>query len=145
MGIRLPGRDRIPTTRSATSRGNSATSPGSPTTPAKKTHPVGQKKPNPWGLFDMHGNVAEWCQDVYDPSYYKTSPEKNPRGPDEGKRIRPPRRLMEIRRRRLAVGLPDRREPRLLRRLPGPRRHRLPLRRASRRPRKMQDEADVRA
>ena len=51
---------------------------------AKKTHPVGRKKPNSGGLFDMHGNVAEWCHDVYDPSYYKTSPEKNPRGPDSG-------------------------------------------------------------
>jgi formylglycine-generating enzyme required for sulfatase activity len=51
---------------------------------AQKTHPVGQKRPNPRGLFDMHGNVAEWCQDVYDPGYYRASPEKNPCGPAEG-------------------------------------------------------------
>jgi formylglycine-generating enzyme required for sulfatase activity len=52
---------------------------------AKKTHPVAKKKPNAWGLFDLHGNVAEWCNDVYDKGYYRTSPEKNPRGPAEGK------------------------------------------------------------
>jgi formylglycine-generating enzyme required for sulfatase activity len=52
---------------------------------AKKTHPVGQKKPNPWGLYDMHGNVAEWCNDTYDKGYYSSSPDKNPRGPAEGK------------------------------------------------------------
>jgi formylglycine-generating enzyme required for sulfatase activity len=46
-----------------------------------RTHPVGQKKPNRWGIYDMYGNVSEWCEDVYSATYYKNSPAKDPTGP----------------------------------------------------------------
>lgn len=50
-----------------------------------KTHPVCQKKPNELGIYDMSGNVREWCLDRYKKKYYKTSPKKNPQGPLKGR------------------------------------------------------------
>jgi formylglycine-generating enzyme required for sulfatase activity len=47
-------------------------------------HAVAQKRPNPYGLFDMLGNASEWVRDWYDPHYYQNSPTQDPAGPPTG-------------------------------------------------------------
>src|SRR5205807_669531 len=51
----------------------------------QRTCKVGSYKPNAWGLFDMHGNVYEWCSDWYAADYYGNSLARDPQGPSQGK------------------------------------------------------------
>ncbi|MDR1166004.1 MAG: formylglycine-generating enzyme family protein [Deltaproteobacteria bacterium] len=50
----------------------------------EETHPVGEKAPNPWGLYDILGNVWEWTGDWYDEDYYQKGPSRDPQGPASG-------------------------------------------------------------
>ena len=49
-----------------------------------KTHPIGQKAPNIYGVYDMSGNIWEWVSDWYASDYYQNSPHRNPQGPEAG-------------------------------------------------------------
>jgi len=49
-----------------------------------RPHPVGQKQPNCWGLYDVLGNINEYVQDRFNENYYAHSPSVNPTGPDSG-------------------------------------------------------------
>lgn len=50
----------------------------------KKTHPIAKKRPNELNIYDLSGNVWEWCSDIYDKDYYKKSPKYYPKGPKQG-------------------------------------------------------------
>ncbi len=52
----------------------------------KQSQPIGELKPNDWGIHDMHGNVQEWVQDRFDRKYYSKSPATDPHGPEKGRK-----------------------------------------------------------
>ncbi len=70
-----------PSTSQANYDGSAAYGKGAVGQNRQQTLPVGSFPPNAFGLYDMHGNVAEWCQDYYDGDYYKASPAEDPKGP----------------------------------------------------------------
>ena len=71
-----------------------------------QSHPVGQKKPNAWGLYDTLGNVREWVSDQYAMNFYSNSPLTDPTGPQPGQGG-PPQRGNFGRGRRFNNGTPN--------------------------------------
>ena len=91
MGIRLPSRhdDAVPLRIDGVS--TQANFDGAcpygdaPVGPSlQQTSKVGSYPANAWGLYDMHGNLWEWCADWFDKDYFKKSPKKDPQGPPSG-------------------------------------------------------------
>jgi eukaryotic-like serine/threonine-protein kinase len=76
IGKKYPWGDDPPPRKANFGRGRRVQTP--------PTEPVKSYEPNGYGLYDMAGNVSEWCQDWYDPKYYSSSPERNPSGPSTG-------------------------------------------------------------
>ena len=78
-----------------------------------KPRPVGQRKPNAWGLQDMHANVWEWCNDFYKVDYYQEGDAKDPKGPEKGEKEGIAGRLLEFDGGCVPFGVPVQRGPRV--------------------------------
>ena len=134
MGIRGPGGQPTGPTSSGPPR-TSASTPGLRRTPSGRRIRSARRSRTAGDLHDMYGNVSQWCEDVYDPTYYKSSPAADPQGPAQPgprREARAPRRQLEGQRRGLPRHLSPGRAHRRHRRLLQHRLLRVPLRAAGR-------------